>query len=248
MTLTSDTLPLSTLNEFAEVNIGQRLSTLDGVAQVTIFGPQKYRRSGPGRSRAARGPRHRARRGAKGAAGRELEHAGRRVQRAAESRDLASQDPAHQGGELRAADHRLSQRGPGAAARRRPGPRRRRAQQERQLVQRQARHHGRGLPPAGRQYRPGRGPDQGLDPGLSRRAAGRGRDQRAQRPRRADQGGGPRRAVHARPHRDPGHPGHLPVRPAGVRHDHSGAGAAGVDRRHFCRPCISAAIRSTTSR
>ena len=42
MTLTSDTLPLSTLNEFAEVNIGQRLSTLDGVAQVTIFGPQKY--------------------------------------------------------------------------------------------------------------------------------------------------------------------------------------------------------------
>ena len=42
MTLTSDTLPLSTLNEYAEVNIGQRLSTLDGVAQVNIFGPQKY--------------------------------------------------------------------------------------------------------------------------------------------------------------------------------------------------------------
>jgi HAE1 family hydrophobic/amphiphilic exporter-1 len=42
MTLRSDTLPLSTLNEFAEINIGQRLSTLDGVAQVTIFGPQKY--------------------------------------------------------------------------------------------------------------------------------------------------------------------------------------------------------------
>jgi HAE1 family hydrophobic/amphiphilic exporter-1 len=42
MTLTSDTLPLSTLDEYAEVNIGQRLSTLDGVAQVTIFGPQKF--------------------------------------------------------------------------------------------------------------------------------------------------------------------------------------------------------------
>jgi hydrophobic/amphiphilic exporter-1 (mainly G- bacteria), HAE1 family len=42
MTLTSDTLPLSTLNEYAEINIGQRLSTLDGVAQVNIFGPQKY--------------------------------------------------------------------------------------------------------------------------------------------------------------------------------------------------------------
>jgi hydrophobic/amphiphilic exporter-1 (mainly G- bacteria), HAE1 family len=42
MTLTSDTLPLSTLDEYAEVNIGQRLSTLDGVAQVNIFGPQKF--------------------------------------------------------------------------------------------------------------------------------------------------------------------------------------------------------------
>jgi HAE1 family hydrophobic/amphiphilic exporter-1 len=42
MTLTSDTVPLSKLNEYAEINIGQRLSTLDGVAQVNIFGPQKY--------------------------------------------------------------------------------------------------------------------------------------------------------------------------------------------------------------
>ena len=42
ITLRSDAVPLSTLNEYAEVNIGQRLSTLSGVAQVTIFGPQKY--------------------------------------------------------------------------------------------------------------------------------------------------------------------------------------------------------------
>jgi hydrophobic/amphiphilic exporter-1 (mainly G- bacteria), HAE1 family len=42
MTLTSETLPLSTLDEYAEINIGQRLSTLDGVAQVNIFGPQKF--------------------------------------------------------------------------------------------------------------------------------------------------------------------------------------------------------------
>jgi HAE1 family hydrophobic/amphiphilic exporter-1 len=42
MTLTSETVPLSKLNEYAEINIGQRLSTLDGVAQVNIFGPQKY--------------------------------------------------------------------------------------------------------------------------------------------------------------------------------------------------------------
>ncbi|MEA3066663.1 MAG: hypothetical protein QOK41_70, partial [Sphingomonadales bacterium] len=42
LTLTSESLPLSTLNEYAEIKIGQRLSTLDGVAQITIFGPQKY--------------------------------------------------------------------------------------------------------------------------------------------------------------------------------------------------------------
>src|ERR1043166_1440228 len=42
ITLTSESLPLTTLNEYAEINIGQRLSTLPGVAQVSIFGVQKY--------------------------------------------------------------------------------------------------------------------------------------------------------------------------------------------------------------
>src|SRR5262249_58663893 len=42
LTLVSKSLPASTVNEFAEINIGQRLSTLPGVAQVDIFGPQKY--------------------------------------------------------------------------------------------------------------------------------------------------------------------------------------------------------------
>jgi len=42
LTLVSASLQLSTLNEYAEINIGQRLSTLAGVAQVAIFGPQKY--------------------------------------------------------------------------------------------------------------------------------------------------------------------------------------------------------------
>ncbi|HEY6259508.1 MAG TPA: efflux RND transporter permease subunit [Xanthobacteraceae bacterium] len=42
LTLTSASLPLSTLNEYAEINIGQRLSTLPGVAQISIFGPQKF--------------------------------------------------------------------------------------------------------------------------------------------------------------------------------------------------------------
>ena len=42
LSLTSASLPLSTVNEYAEINIGQRVSTLPGVAQVTIFGQQKY--------------------------------------------------------------------------------------------------------------------------------------------------------------------------------------------------------------
>jgi HAE1 family hydrophobic/amphiphilic exporter-1 len=35
-------LPMQQINEFAETNIAQRLSTINGVAQVLIFGQQKY--------------------------------------------------------------------------------------------------------------------------------------------------------------------------------------------------------------
>ena len=40
--LTSQTLPLSTLNEYGETFIGQQISMISGVAQVSIFGAQKY--------------------------------------------------------------------------------------------------------------------------------------------------------------------------------------------------------------
>ena len=40
--LTSSSLPLSTLDEFGETTIAQRLSTVTGVAQVQVFGSQKY--------------------------------------------------------------------------------------------------------------------------------------------------------------------------------------------------------------
>jgi HAE1 family hydrophobic/amphiphilic exporter-1 len=42
LALSSPTLPLSTLNDYAETLIGPRVSTLDGVAQVLTFGGQKY--------------------------------------------------------------------------------------------------------------------------------------------------------------------------------------------------------------
>ena len=42
LVLESDTLPLSTLDEYAQSTIAQRLSTINGVAQVNVMGSQKY--------------------------------------------------------------------------------------------------------------------------------------------------------------------------------------------------------------
>ncbi|MCC7008659.1 MAG: efflux RND transporter permease subunit [Acidobacteria bacterium] len=42
LTLSSSTLPLSQINEYAEINVAQRISMLRGVAQVNIFGAQKF--------------------------------------------------------------------------------------------------------------------------------------------------------------------------------------------------------------
>src|SRR5436190_9336703 len=42
LTLTSTTLPLNKLNEYADTDIAQRISMIQGVAQVTVMGQQKY--------------------------------------------------------------------------------------------------------------------------------------------------------------------------------------------------------------
>jgi HAE1 family hydrophobic/amphiphilic exporter-1 len=42
LTLSSDTLPLSTVNEYGETRLAQRLSMVEGVAQVNVYGSQKY--------------------------------------------------------------------------------------------------------------------------------------------------------------------------------------------------------------
>ena len=42
LSVTSDTLPLSAVSEYADTIIGQQISQLAGVAQVNIFGSQKY--------------------------------------------------------------------------------------------------------------------------------------------------------------------------------------------------------------
>ncbi|MGH9972196.1 MAG: efflux RND transporter permease subunit [Pyrinomonadaceae bacterium] len=42
LTLSSNTLPLSSVDEYAETLLAQRISTVSGVAQVSVFGSQKY--------------------------------------------------------------------------------------------------------------------------------------------------------------------------------------------------------------
>ncbi|HSQ81977.1 MAG TPA: efflux RND transporter permease subunit [Casimicrobiaceae bacterium] len=42
LALTSDTQPLSKVDEYAESNLAQRISTISGVAQVLVFGSQQY--------------------------------------------------------------------------------------------------------------------------------------------------------------------------------------------------------------
>jgi len=42
LSLNSETLPLSEVDEYAEVMLAQRISTVDGVAQVQVMGAQKY--------------------------------------------------------------------------------------------------------------------------------------------------------------------------------------------------------------
>ncbi|HVB47066.1 MAG TPA: efflux RND transporter permease subunit [Burkholderiales bacterium] len=42
LALSSDTLPLSTVDEYAETFLAQRISTVSGVAQVQVFGQQQY--------------------------------------------------------------------------------------------------------------------------------------------------------------------------------------------------------------
>jgi HAE1 family hydrophobic/amphiphilic exporter-1 len=42
LALTSRTMPLSTVDEYAETYLAQRISTINGVAQVQVFGQQKY--------------------------------------------------------------------------------------------------------------------------------------------------------------------------------------------------------------
>ena len=136
MALSSPTLPLYTVDEYAQTFLAQRISTISGVAQVTIFGSQKYavRVQVDPRALAARG--NRSRRGGGGHRPRERQQADRHALRAPPGGQRAGHRSAHGCRRLSAADCRLPQRLPRTAGGGRPGHRRRADRQGGRLVQR----------------------------------------------------------------------------------------------------------------
>ena len=84
--LTSKTLPIPTVDEYAETMVVRRLSTLDGVAQVNMLRPAEARGAHSGRSQRARRARHRHRSGRRRSARRQRQPAPPAARRAARAR------------------------------------------------------------------------------------------------------------------------------------------------------------------
>ena len=128
LVLRSATLPLSMVDEYAQQTIAQRLSMVDGVAQVDVFGSQKYavRIDLDPRELASRGHRHRP--GGERRHQRQLERADRHDLRREDVRrpDKRRADARRA---VRSDDRRLPQRQPRAARRGRARLRRRRERQ-----------------------------------------------------------------------------------------------------------------------
>ena len=100
ISLRSETLPLSTVNEYGDITIAQALSQIQGVAQVVIFGSQKFavRVQADPEAAAARGlslGRHPDR-----GLAREFLHAGRHAERAETGRGASGFGADGQGGRL----------------------------------------------------------------------------------------------------------------------------------------------------
>ena len=150
--LSSTTLPLSTVDEYAENLLAQQISTVSGVAQVSVYGSQQYAvriQLDPERARDAR---HRAHRRRAGGRQQQRQPADRHAVRP-RPRDVGPGDrPADERRGVRAADRRLPQRRAGAPERDRARLRQRAERQDRRLVQRHARHHARRAAPAGHQH------------------------------------------------------------------------------------------------
>jgi HAE1 family hydrophobic/amphiphilic exporter-1 len=112
LAVTSPTLPLYQLNEYAETLMSQRISMLPGVAQVVVYGSQKYAVRVQVDPRQAGGDERGDRRGGAGDPGPECEPAGGCDQRAAGGADDRDHGSTDVGGEVHGRDHGV----PGRAA------------------------------------------------------------------------------------------------------------------------------------
>ena len=113
--LSSPTLPLSTVDDYAENLLAQRISMVNGVAQVSVYGSQQYA------VRVQLDPNKLAALGIgideveSGAFGGQREPAARHALRQAPGVHRAGQRPASERGGFSPDDRRLAQRQPGAA-------------------------------------------------------------------------------------------------------------------------------------
>ena len=165
--LRTTTLPLPQLNEYAETFLAQRLSTVDGVAQVQVYGSMKYA------VRIQLDPQQLAARSIG------IDEVSRAVENGNvnlptgtlwgtdKAYSVESQGQLTNAAELRRAGRRLPRRRAGAAAGSGPGGGQRAGHQAGQLVQRPARGGARDPAPARHQHGGGGGAGQGGGSGAS---------------------------------------------------------------------------------
>ena len=232
LALRSATLPLSTVNEYAET-IGQRISMVSGVAQVQIFGAAKYA------VRVDVDPRRLSARGIG------IDEVASAIQNAnvnlptgtmygsERAFTVLANGQLFRAPGLRSAGDRVSQQQPGAAQRSGARLRRHRAGQVRQFLSRHAQHQPRDPEAARHERRRRGGRGQGVDADVPRVAAAVGAARRPHRSIGVDSRVGARRQAHAVSDVRARGDGDLHLPAQHHRHDHLGPDLARDDGRHL---------------
>ncbi len=194
ISLNSPTLPMSTVDEYGQIVLAQQISQLPGVAQVLVYGGQKFavRVQVDPVAAAARNISLDDIRNVLAKTNSNTPVGTITGDRQNITLDRVRRD--QQGRGLQQDRRRLSQRRAGPARGDRQRHRRRREQPDRQLVQRQPRHRAGDPAPAGRQHGRGGRFGQGAAAGLSRADAGLDQHGGAERPLDLDPRIGRRRA------------------------------------------------------
>ena len=248
--LSSPTLPLSQVDEYAETYLAERISMISGVAQVEVYGSQKYA------VRIQVDPQALASRGIG------IDEVAQAIQSANvnlptgtlygshQAVHRTGQRPTDERRSLSAANRRLSQWRAGAAGRSGPRARQRRERQGRGMGRRtSARWYSRSS--ASRAPTRSRSSTRSsrILPSFRDAVAGLGQNHESRTIARGfDPRLGQRRPVHAAADRVPGRDGDLPVPAQPLRDRHSEPRAADVDHRHL-RGDVGARLHaSTTSR